>query len=707
MVQTNMTEKEQVIRILVIDDEPQVAEMFERIISREGYACSTAGNAIDALAILGQLDYDIAIVDINLPDMSGIELLSRIRGLYDTDIIMITGASETYTYAEIIEKGAEDFIFKPVNASEVVLRLARIVKKRKLLCDLNQAKTQISRKLSLQKSISAILTGFLRERNLDASIDFALESLGKTSGAERTSLFLKVGENEIANTHEWFSAGLSSKKDLMQHLALEDFASLLSKLKQGEVIRIASSDEVPELAPYLGRMIEQKEKRFLIIYPVFVYKNLEGFICSSIITGRTLGKDDELDLLKMTTEIIGIGLEKKESERRLQDALERAREADRQKSTFVANISHELRTPMNGILGFSDILLKEETSPEKREYIEAIKQSSRHMSSLLADLIDLSKIETGHIQVIKKLCSSKDVLMLAVNYAKMLLVEQKKEICIEMECARDMSEYIYADKMRLVQVLNNLMSNALKFTDRGNILCAARLAENGFIEFSVKDTGVGIPREMHTAIFDAFRQLETGFDTKYGGTGLGLSITKKLVELMGGRIWLVSNQGEAHGTTFFFTIPYEPASEIAAQGGAEIEAERSVIPGHTILLVEDDRISMLLARRILEKNGYMVTAVQNGQDAISAYSDDRENKIDLILMDIHVPLVNGLVATKKIRELEHEKKRAHIPIIALTAQAMKGEKEKCIESGCDDFVAKPVDYDTLVRVVDFYIDANC
>jgi signal transduction histidine kinase/DNA-binding response OmpR family regulator len=698
---TNNTELQSIVRVLIVDDDPAVAEMFNVLVSREGHTCSTTGTAMLALELLGKGKYDIAIIDINLPDMSGIDLLRRIRSLCNTDIIIITGASELYSYTAIIEQGAEDFIFKPVNSKEVVLRLNRIVRKRKLLSDLEDARADASRKLGLQKTVSGILSRFILASDLDDSICFALESIATMCGADGSYLFLETTPSEISCTHEWRATGLTKMRDKSLVLAKGNIGSWLYRFVGGEMVHISSRDEVVTNAKDVKLMFESRGIRSLVIFPVFTEKRFSGFIGASNITGDRGWEKDETSLFRMTAEIIGIGLEKRDAENRLKEAVAHAEQADKEKSAFVANISHELRTPMNGIVGFSDILLKEETSPEKREYVEAIRLSSIHLSFLLSDLIDLTKIETGYVQITRKAVSLKSVLSLVGTYAKMLLSQLKKDLKISIVRADDVGDCIYSDEVRLAQILNNLIGNAIKFTEQGSVECNVRLDGKGNVEFSVRDTGIGIPRDKHTMIFDAYKRLESGSGAKSEGTGLGLTIAKKLVDLMGGRIWVESSQTGNGGTTFCFTIPFEPAIGVEAQSEPS-EPVRAPVHGKNILLVEDDKISTLLARKILEKNGYKVTAVHNGEEAISAYTA-RENEIDLILMDIHVPKINGLDATKKIREFENANERSRVPIVALTAQVMKGERERCLEYGCDDFIAKPVDYDNLIRVVDAHI----
>ncbi len=692
-------------RILVVDDDPAVAEMFDTLVTREGFLCSTALTASIALELLAGGRYDIAIVDINLPDMSGIELLKRMKSVCDTDIIVITGASEIYSYAQVIEQGAEDFIFKPVNSKEVLLRLNRIVRKRKLLAELEDAKADVSRKLAMQKTVSGILSRFLLGTNLDDSIHFALESIAKMCGADGGYLFLESRPDEISRTHEWRPSITRGEQGTTESLPKRVIGPWLVRFIGGDMVHVNARDEVVMKSGEVKRMFERHGIRSLVMFPVFTEKRFSGFIGASNSMDDRGWEKDETSLFKMTAEIIGIGLEKRDAESRLKDALVRAERADREKSAFVANVSHELRTPMNGIVGFSEILLKEETSPEKREYMEAIKQSSRHLSFLLSDLIDLSKIETGYVQITKKAFSLKDTLTLVGTYAKMILSQAGKDLSFSVSRSEDVSECIYSDEVRLVQILNNLIANAIKFTERGSVDCRVGLDGKGNIEFSVTDTGTGIPEDKYETIFDAYKQLETGVNAQRGGTGLGLTISKKLVNLMGGCIWVESSGTGASGSTFRFTVPYEPASGPDVEPCNE-DISRSDVRGRNILLVEDDKISTLLARRILEKNGYNVTSVQNGEEAIWAYTSARENEIDLILMDIHVPKINGLDATRKIREFEHANERIRVPIVALTAQVMKGERERCMEYGCDDFIAKPVDYDNLIRVVDARV-TNC
>ncbi|MGA1869941.1 MAG: ATP-binding protein [bacterium] len=380
--------------------------------------------------------------------------------------------------------------------------------------------------------------------------------------------------------------------------------------------------------------------------------------------------------------------ENKLYEEQLKKAVLKAEESELLKSAFLANMSHEIRTPMNAIIGFTDLMLGDELSEEHRQYLKNVKESGDLLLSIIDDILDLSKIDAGQFKIEQIPCSLKEILNSVGSSCQMIISHKGKNISLRESFPENINRFIIADPTRIQQIMNNLLSNAVKFTENGFIEYGVSLKDKNRLEFYVRDTGIGIPDNKRDEIFKPFQQADESHTRKYGGTGLGLTISKKLVELMGGEITVRSKLGSEHGTTFYFTQPYKP-TEIKEKGEMEeIKISKTKI-GYTILVAEDDALNQSLAREILERAGYNVVVTNDGKEAISIYKTDAS--IDLILMDMQMPVIDGYEAVRVIRHIEaKEKKNRRMPIIALTAFTLDGDRKKCIEAGMDEYITKPI-----------------
>ena len=388
----------------------------------------------------------------------------------------------------------------------------------------------------------------------------------------------------------------------------------------------------------------------------------------------------------------------------LREAMERALAASQAKSEFLANMSHELRTPMNGILGMIDVVLEGSISGEQREELETAQRCAHSLLSLLNDILDLSKIESGKMGLEKIPFQLKSVVNEAIKTHQVRA--RQKRVDLVADVSPDVADTVYGDPMRLRQVLGNLLSNAIKFTESGHVrvfLRTAAVLKEGRTEFEllVEDSGVGIPADKLEKIFDKFTQADGSITRRYGGTGLGLTITRRLVEMFGGKIWVESIEG--HGSKFFVRIPLEVAlkPKHAAADEKVNGSEKTSLDGRSpqILLVEDNAVNQKVVLAILSKRGFQVEIAANGLEAIAAL---QKNVFDLVLMDVQMPYMDGIEATRKIRE---ELGLRELPIIAMTAHAMTGDREKCIEAGMNDYVSKPVNPNTLVHTIMRYLDS--
>jgi signal transduction histidine kinase/ActR/RegA family two-component response regulator len=379
----------------------------------------------------------------------------------------------------------------------------------------------------------------------------------------------------------------------------------------------------------------------------------------------------------------------KEIQKELILSRDKAEESDKLKSAFLSNISHEIRTPLNAILGFSELLLLDKSDTKKRfKYLEMIRNNGRHLLKLISDIIDISRIEAGEIKLelfkgnINKLMKemhSQYQVELESNLSKDVEIRQHLDL-------PDSESEVFIDHYKIKQVFTNLLNNAIKFTLSGYIETGYIIEDKKF-KFYVKDTGIGIDEEHQRLIFQRFRQVELGLSRKYEGAGLGLTLSKGLVEKMGGKIWVESAIGK--GSTFYFTVPFEP---IKTKPYVETKIETAYdFEGKKILIVEDTLASRELIHEMLSDTGATIEDAGTGKLALQMAE---ENHYDAILMDIRLPDINGYDVTRMIRKNNKE-----VYILAQTANAMDDEKNKCFEAGCNDYISKPFDYDSLLKLL--------
>ena len=380
-----------------------------------------------------------------------------------------------------------------------------------------------------------------------------------------------------------------------------------------------------------------------------------------------------------------------EAENDLVLAKDKAEESDKLKSAFLANLSHEIRTPMNGILGFTDLLRDPDlTSAQIDRYIKVIHTSGRHLLSIINDIIEISRLDTGQVSVNHGPVELNRMISEIVDELRIVIPPEKNLKIVISERVSDEEDKVNTDGVKLRQVLVNLVSNAVKYTPAGLISVGCLKKGNNKLLFRIEDTGIGIPEEFHEVIFDRFRQVDTGGKIFQSGSGLGLSISKSYIELLGGRIWLESQPEK--GSVFYVEIPYVPAKGTVQKELKKISPLNRGVSGKTILIAEDDDTNFEYFLALLESTGASVIRAVNGKEAVEIC--EKNPGVSLVLMDLKMPVMNGYAALEKIKKF-----RPGLKIVAQTAYALKEDETKIMTAGFDGYITKPISKNALISTL--------
>ena len=515
------------------------------------------------------------------------------------------------------------------------------------------------------------------------------------------SLFVRNELHKIIDTSNFYIALHNEETDMIttpvfvdDHEEVEEFSaknSLTGHVIKSKKPLILTKEAHQELIKNGKVTLIGEFAKIWIGVPLFIQEKCIGAIVVQSYEDVNAYNENDVQLLEFVADQISTTIQRKKVENELNSALLHAQESDRLKSAFLANMSHEIRTPMNGIIGFSELCLDPNITKEKqREFANIVIKSSKRLLSIVNDILDISKIEAGAVTLKLESVNLNKLLDELEAFFKPIAQENN----IKLNCERGLENYkssVETDKIKLNQVLTNLLSNAFKFTDEGSVSFGYQLIENN-LQFYVKDTGIGVEKNLQNKIFDRFSQGNLDLSKQHKGTGLGLAITKKIVELFKGEIWLDSS---VKGTTIYFTIPYVKSkvpliSSVIEEQKPSIQVKNKEI---TILVAEDEEYNMMYIIELFSTTKFKIIEATNGKKALELAINNPE--IQLVLMDIKMPVMDGNEAMKEIKKL-----KPNLPIIALSAFAMESDKAKALALGFDAYLTKPLDRKLLFQLID-------
>jgi PAS domain S-box-containing protein len=644
-------------KILIVDDSPNSLIVLSQLLHNEGYIVETKQNAETILATVKKIQPDLILLDISMPGVDGYEacqILKADEQTKDIPVIFISGLNSTSDIVYAFSVGGVDYITKPFQQDEVNARVKTHITLRKSLQHLESAnKKLIKEEEKLQegiKNFEAVFnatTDIIIISDLQSNIVNVNPQAIKIYGYSKEE-FLKMTVLQLIHPDN-------------KHL----FFDFTDKINQYGFMRIESKEMKKDGSTFIAELQ----------ISIFEYNGKPHYL--GVIRDISKRKADELALIEA----------KKASDT-----------ANKAKSNFLAMMSHEIRTPMNAIIGMTDLSLHAQLDPEVENNLNIIKDSANLLLEIINDILDLSKIEAGKLALED---IDFDLHQLLHNIIRIFSVQiENKGLVAHLEKADGLPQYIKGDPIRLKQILFNLINNAIKFTETGTISINVRQESTSFLVFSVTDTGIGIPEDMQVHIFNSFTQAELSTTRKHGGTGLGLAICKKLVEMMGGHINVTSTPGS--GSTFAFMITFKPGDKSMVRPErmiVDLEDIKTGCQKLKILLVEDNQVNTNIAKKFLKMFGHDVIAAMNGKKALVILS---KVNFDLVLMDIEMPVMNGLEATQHLRNGKAGPKNIEVPVIAMTAHVLNEFKNQCLEAGMNDFVSKPVNFYELGGILRKY-----
>jgi PAS domain S-box-containing protein len=663
--------KRRPVKLLLVDDSEANLAALREVLRRDDIELLSARSGNEALELLLVHEIALAIVDVQMPGMNGLELSQLMRAVQRTrevPVIFITaGNREIRLRSQGYEAGAVDFLYKPIEPEilrgkvNVFVNLYRqreeMIKQRDQLRELLEERSQLlhQRKVAEEE---------LQKLNAELEILLNQAPLG---------VYVVDADFHIAQVNP------------VARPFFGDIPDLIGRNFDQVIHLLWTKEYADEIVGIFRRTLEAGES--YIVAERAEYR---------IDRGVTEYYEWRVDRIPLPDGRNGVVCYFRDISAQVQ-AREKLQELDQRKDEFLANMSHEIRSPLTGIMGYADILLTRLSDPLDVQCLKTIKESGEYLIEIVNDILDLSKIEAGKLVLNVEAVSPHTVL--GEIHELMDLRAREKKLPLVLRYDGVVPAVIETDRTRLRQIVINLVSNAIKFTEQGKVEIVARfLKGEGLLQVEVIDTGIGIAPEHQAILFQPFTQADTTSTRRYGGTGLGLTITRRLVEMLGGNI---SFESEPHkGSRFRVTIPTGSEVRAAGAGSAALRDEGTAgelsLRGCHILVVDDRKEFCYLVSRYIEDAGGRSTSVTDGQSAIAAVAAQSE-PFDAIIMDIQMPGIDGYETTRRLRA-----QGIKTPILALTAGAMVGDREKCLAAGCDDYLTKPIDRQELVRRVAHY-----